>query len=519
MKKTITTDFVFLYIASLSVLQIILGFFTTLAYGPAISGDSMAYLSVADNLLSGRGMVDSFGGNLTHFPPLLPILFSTLSRLFHVDVLFVAWVLNIILLGINFMLSNIWMYRFLQHQKIYFFAVSLFIFLSTSNLIMHTAVLSEPLYLTFILLFFIYSWKYVEKQSKTYFVILLLIAVLSPLLRFSGFAQILAAVLLIMYVYRKRFLLGVFLAGIFSIFSFFLIAVWLSVDNFLRYHIFIGDNNQVEIVENFLQSLRKILYWFLPYRPFSSDGLLEPLIFLVCVITLLLIFNKKNHWIKWFKFFKHPAVYSMMLFTIIYFVSSLGNIVTTHHRDLSSDRYYVVIMLPILILLISIFQFLIRPHIHLEGKYLKTIVLVIFTIWSIYPIVKMEKFINISRQGKPHYYNVYNIHEYQNSPTLMQANKLLQEKPDTVIYSNLPRLVWLHTRVLTNGLPEINSNWSEADIIVNLSSWPGQQPGYIVFFENDPYQAYFSLEILEKIANLELIYDMEDGAIFYVSSK
>jgi hypothetical protein len=513
------TNFVFLYIAFLSILQIVLGFFTTFTYGPAISGDSMAYLSVADNLSSGRGMVDSFGGSLTHFPPLLPIVISALSRLFHVDVLFAAWVLNVMLMGINFMLINIWLYQFFQHQKIYFFTASLFVFLSTSNLIMHTSVLSEPLYLTFILLFFIYSWKFVEKQSKTYFVILLLIAALSPLLRFSGFAQVLASVLLMIYIYRKRFLLAVFLSGIFSIFSLFLIAVWLSTDNFLRYQIFLGDNSQVDFLENLLQSFRKILYWFLPYRPFSPNGLLEPLIFLACLIILLLILNKKNHWFNWLKFLAHPAVFSMMLLAVIYFISSTGNIITKHHRDLSSDRYYVVIMLPILILLISIFQFLIRPHIYLASKHLQILILVIFTAWSIYPLVKMEKFINTARQGNPHYYNVYNTHEYQNSATLMQAKRMLQEKPEIVIYSNLPRLVWLHTRVLTNGLPELNKNWSEVDLAVNLAGWPGQGAGYIIFFANDPYQTYFSPNELETIANLELIYAMEDGVIFYVSSK
>ncbi|MDX9992042.1 MAG: hypothetical protein RBS68_08315 [Anaerolineales bacterium] len=519
MKRLVTTNYIFIYVASLSILEVVLGFFTTFVYGPAISGDSMYYLSVADNLLSGRGMIDSFGGSLTNFPPLLPILLSTISRLFHIDVLFTAWVLNVVLMGINFILINIWLYRFFQHQKIYFFIASLFVLLSTSNLIMHTSVLSEPLYLTFILLFFIYSWKYVEKQAKTSFVILLLIATLSPLLRFSGFAQILTAALLIVIVYRKRFLLAVFLVGIFSVFSLSLIVIWLSLDNFLRYPIFLGDKNQVDFTQNFLQSLRKILYWFLPYRPFSSDGLLEPLIFLACMIILLLILNKKNHWANWLKSFTHPAVFSMMLFTIIYFISSTGNIITAHHRDLSSDRYYVVIMLPILVLLIGIFQFLIRPHIYLENKYLQIIVLAVFTVWSIYPLVKMEKFIDISRQGKPHYYNVYNIHAYQSSATLMQAKRLLQEKPDAVIYSNVPQLVWLHTRVLTNELPKINKNWSEADIIFNLSSWPGERPGYIVFFEKYPYKKYFSLDVLEKIANLELIYAMDDGAIFYVSPK
>lgn len=509
----------YIYILFFSIIQIIAAFFITSDYGPSINGDSIAYLSVADNLLSGRGMIDSFGGNLTHFPPLFPILLFAVSSLFHSDVLFSAWMLNIVLFGINFMLMNIWLYRFFQKQKIYFYIASWFIFLSTSNLTMHTAVLTEPLYLTLILLFFIYSWLYFEKPSKIYFVILLLIAMLSPLLRFSGFSQVLAGILLITYVHRKRLFLAACLVGIFSFFSLFLISIWLSIDNFLRYRIFIGDNSQVNFTENLLQSFRKIMYWFLPYRPISPDGLLDPVILLIFVIIFLIVINKKNHWVDWLKFFIHPAIATMMLFTLIYFLSTTGNVISVHHRDLSSDRYYVMIILPILVFLISVFEFLIRPHIRISRQYMLITGLILFSIWCIYPISKAGKFVDILLQGKPHYYNTYNIRAYQESATLRQAKILIQKNPEAIVYSNIPRLVWLHTRVLTSGLPEISADWSENDLYENFLGWPGERSGYVVFFDLNPYQMYLSLDSLEKIANLKLIYDMEDGAIFYVSSK
>lgn len=509
----------YIYILFFSIAQVVAAFFITSMYGPAINGDSMAYLSVADSLLSGRGMVDSFGGSLTQFPPLFPILLWAISSLFRSDVLFSAWVLNIVLFGINFMLMNIWLYRFFQKQKIYFYVASWFIFLSTSNLMMHTAVLTEPLYLTLILLFFIYSWLYSEKQSTIFFVILVLIAMLSPLLRFSGFSQILAGVLLIIYVNRKRFFRAIFLLGIFIIFSFSLIAIWLSMDNFLRYRIFIGDGSQVNFVENLLQALRKIMYWFLPYRPISQDGLMESVILLGLMIIVLFLINKKEHWVNWLKFFIQPAIVSMMLFTIIYFLSTTSNVISVHHRDLSSDRYYVVIMLPILVFLISIFDFLIRPNIHFSSQYISIIGVGLFLIWCSYPISKAGKFVDILLQGKPHYYNVYNIRAYQESATLRQAKILLKKNPGAIVYSNLPRLVWLHTRVLVSGLPEVDASWSENDLNEKLFGWPGKRSGYIVFLDMDPYQMYLSPDSLEKIADLKLIYDMEDGAIFYVSSK
>lgn len=507
------------YIVLFAIVSIALGFLATSTYGPAVSGDSIAYLSVAENLLSGRGMVDSFGGSLTHFPPLLPVILAGCSRLFQSDVFKSAWVLNLVLLGINFVLSNIWLYKFFQNRLIYFFIGAILILFSESNLRMHTAVLSEPLYLTFILLFFIFGWEYIEKRSTSSLLILLLIAILSPLLRFSGFSQVIAGVLLIIYVYRKTIPIGLLLSGAFGFIAILPISFWLSMDNALRYKIFIGDGNQVNLVENLLQSFRKIMYWFLPYRPFSSHGFLEPVILVGIIFILLLLINKKKDWKIWLQSFWHPAMFSMMLFTLIYFSSTTTNIISTHHRDLSSDRYYVVIMLPILVLIFNVFDFLVLPHLRFEHRYLYATVFAIILVWSIYPVVKIKKYIDISRQGEPHYYNVYNLREYRESQTLAQIHILLKQKPDMVIYSNLPRLVWLHTRLITRGLPEINQSWGDADIIDKLSGWPGEWPGYIVFLNNDPYKMYYSPQILEKIATMELLYDMEDGKIYYVSAK
>lgn len=261
------------------------------------------------------------------------------------------------------------------------------------------------------------------------------------------------------------------------------------------------------------------MYWFLPYRPFSSHGFLEPVILVGIIFILLLLINKKKDWKIWLQSFWHPAMFSMMLFTLIYFSSTTTNIISTHHRDLSSDRYYVVIMLPILVLIFNVFDFLVLPHLRFEHRYLYATVFAIILVWSIYPVVKIKKYIDISRQGEPHYYNVYNLREYRESQTLAQIHILLKQKPDMVIYSNLPRLVWLHTRLITSGLPEINQSWADADIIDKLSGWPGERPGYIVFLNNDPYKMYYSPQILEKIATMELLYDMEDGKIYHVSEK
>lgn len=84
---------VFVAVFMLSIAASCSVLWATATYGVGVSPDSVAYLSAAENLRSGRGYVDFSGNPISFFPPLYPALIAILSALLGTDVHEVArWV-------------------------------------------------------------------------------------------------------------------------------------------------------------------------------------------------------------------------------------------------------------------------------------------------------------------------------------------------------------------------------------------------------------------------------------------
>lgn len=502
------------FVFALLLVSLGLGLAATRIYGAGVSGDSIFYLSTAENLLVGRGFVDNSGEPFVAFPPLLVLTIAALAWLLRADVFLVAWFLNVLLLGVNTALASWWLYRVFRERPLYFLLGSLFLLLSVSSLRMHTAVLSDPLYLTLTLLFFFACWQYLEAPSPVAFIALLLLSMFSPLLRFSGLSQGVTAALLVLHVHRRQWKTALLLAGLLGVFSLLPLGAWIYLHNYRLYGTIWGEvSGEVNFVENVLQGFRKILYWFVPYRPISADGLLEPLLVMAVLVLVLLLLNRKNDWRNWLTFFAHPALAAMMLFAAVYFFSTSANIISRHHRDILSDRYYVIVMLPVLVILFSILDRLVLPHLRFSPRVVSLGMLIVFALWSVYPFARVEKYIRSANAGEWHNYNVFNNRVYRHSEIIQQAQKLLVNEPDAVVYSNVPRAAWFYLRRPIQRVPSAGSSTAQSTF---PAGWP-ETPGYLVWFNRDPYQYSDDPDRLAPYVHMELLSRAEDGRIYFIS--
>ena len=89
------TFWIFLSILAMS--GMILCGIATFKYGAGVASDSTKYLSVAQNLLAGKGLYDHLGMPLLAWPPLYSIILAGLSLLTRLDVFIVGWYFNIFL--------------------------------------------------------------------------------------------------------------------------------------------------------------------------------------------------------------------------------------------------------------------------------------------------------------------------------------------------------------------------------------------------------------------------------------
>jgi len=479
MPKPLPKNFDWIFLTGLSLAGIGMVFFATSKYGAGVAGDSIHYIAVAANLLQGKGITDYVGGPLIWFPPLQPVVMAGLSWLFRVEAFVVGWVLNALLWGVNIFLSGLCLRRIFINRPIYFYLSTLSVFLSPSALTMHASLLSDPLFLTLTLLCFIFGARYLEQPGWKPFLGLLLVAILAPLQRYSGLAQIIAGCLIIVYAHGRKIFTGFPLAALFGFLSSLPIALWIYLHNYLPYGTYWGTDNAAgaDTLVNLLQSLRKIMYWFIPYRPLSADGLVEPVVILAVIIVILLVFNRWENWLAWLKEFLHPAWVSLLIMTAVYFSSSILNIQTGDHKALFSDRYFVIIMVPILALIFLTFDRLIVPHLHWRIEVIQTGMIIGFLLWSVYPGYKIYKYLRVSLAEGEAGYNQYNTRAYHQSELIAKVKTLLEKEPEARLYSNVGPAVWLMTRHTMTLPPAQDVKRTKDEIKADFAGWPQNKPG------------------------------------------
>jgi len=509
-----------LFITCLALAAMFLGGVATSRYGAGVASDSVKYLAVAQNLLDGNGLFDHRGLPLLSWPPLYSITVAGLKLMTGLDVFVAAWYFNIFLLGLNLILSGVIFKRVFFTKPLYAYLSSLFVFLSISALRVHATIGSDAFYLTMTLLFWITMHDYIHQRSQRVFVWLILLCALAPLLRYVGLALTATALVVILIENRKtvRVLLrDGFLLGVFSVAPIFW---WLVIHNVMTYGSLWGTSNDqiVDVIQNIELALTKMLHWFVPYLSVNMPFLTKPFIVLGVLGLILILINHRDkmRWHIWVQEFGLPSTYPIMLYAVVYFLAVALTIVTIDHRYLYSDRYYVILLVPTMIFVFITFDQLIRPHLRISARQITYGLTVVFCLWAVYPLYSMREYLtNAVARGEPSEYNLFNTSAYHEAHIVPEMQRLRENQPDVIVYSNYVDAVWFYTRKPAQILP----NRNVPDLKTAYAGWPYDKPGYIIWFKPNEYKHYLSPTELSQFGELELIYSDPSGDIYYVRPR
>ena len=507
-----------LFLSTLALIAIVLCSIATSKYGAGVSSDSTKYLSVAQNILLGNGLYDHKGAPLLSWPPLYSILLAGLSLLTDLDVFVAGWYFNVLLLGLNVFLSGVIFYRVFSERLFYAYLASLFVFLSLSSLRIHATISSDPFYLTLTLGFLIAVDGYIRQRSYSAFAWMVIFSVLAPLHRYVGLAIAVTAGFVILIENRRslRILLrDGFILGILSVLP---IAWWLIVHNMMTYGSLWGLQSQpVDVSENIALAFTKMLHWFVPYLTFLMPIVTRPWLPLSGLAILLFLVNRKHteNGRAWVQSFMAPSVYPTMIYAVVYFIAVALTAVTADHRDLFSDRYYVILLVPTAIFILLTFDQLVLPHLNFSLRQIQTALTLLFLFWSVYPVYSTAEYLMEARElGEPSGGNMFNSRVYREMPVVKQLQKIRDQQPRATFYSNYVDAVWFYTRQPVSLLPFVND-----DLATLYAGWPHDKPGYIVWFEPNEYKHYLSPEKIAEFADVKLIYEGKGGRIFYVQAR
>lgn len=514
----------FWFLIALAVIGAWMALMVTSLYGPGVSADATKYLSVAENLRLGNGFFDHTGRPLLWWPPLYPLVLAALTAITRLDVVQAGGYLNIALFAINIFLHGALIHFAFPHKPIYYYGGALITATSDMAIRIHANIASEPLFVTFSLIFLFACVEYLQKGSRRALWWMIAMSALACLQRYLGASLIAAGVLIVMHRYRERdkWLTGIRQSAIFSVLSILPIAAWIGFHNLGMYGSFWGVSGSiVDPLENLRLSLAKILHWFLPYHPALQFLFDHPWIVPGVLIAVLLFINKREDWKRFASAVLQPIPMTSLVFSVLTILGLMVSVTTEDHVDLFSDRYYVGLLSQVLILLFVVLDTLVFPHVRFNTKFVQYGIAAGFLVWlAAYPGWSLVKYISESLiWGEASGYNVYNTYRFHNHPLVGLMQKIAAEEPSATLYSNYTDSVWFFTRHNSPVTPR-SFTMDIYEIAQTYAGWPGDGPGYLFWFlPNSIYRHAVPPEILAQIADLELLYKLEEGEVYKVKAK
>jgi hypothetical protein len=508
-----------IYLTLLAGIGLVFILLTTSRYGAGVSSDAARNLSTADSLLAGKGFVDMIGGPFILWPPLYPLVLAGLSLLTKWNTFQAAWYLNVVLYAVNIWLSGWLLYMIFKEKPILAFAGALVILLSRSTLRIYANVASEPLFAMLMLLFFFAAAKLLKDGSGSALWLMFVIVGLATLQRYLGVVLFGVGGLVVV---AKNGFRGIFQAIIPLLVSILPTCMWVIFHNYPVSGTLFGprDLGAMLPLENISLSLTKVFWWFIPRVSFLDPLLLRPWILLIGFTLLLTVVNKIADWRNWMTALKNDYVWPALVFSVIYYFLLAFTVVTADHLDLTSDRYYVVILPVVLALVFITLDKLLLSHINLRNSIVTYGLAGLAILWFAYPLYSLQGYIRQALiQGEPTNYNIANSAQFREMSVVKAAQPILDKDPSALVYSNYINIVWFIYRHPVETLPFEDATLSRdqrvADLKINYPTWP-TQAGYIIWFTPNQYHHIVAPDELSTIANLKLLFKDKSGEIYFV---
>jgi hypothetical protein len=275
-------------------------------------------------------------------------------------------------------------------------------------------------------------------------------------------------------------------------------------------------------LENISLSLTKVFWWFIPRFSYLDALLLRPWILLIGITFFLVLINKKKDWFDWVNALKNEYVWPALLFSVIYYFLLAFTVVTADHLDLTSDRYYVVILPVVLMLVFITLEWLVLSHIDLKNRLVAFSLAGLAILWFVYPLYSLQGYIRQALVlGEPTNYNIANSAQFREMNVVKAAQPILANDPSALVYSNYINIVWFIYRHPVETLPFEDASLTKdqrlAALKNNFPSWPDHD-GYIIWFTPNQYHHIVAPDELSTIANLKLLYKDKSGEIYFVQS-
>lgn len=493
-------------------------YLATYRFGPGLSTDAVLNLSATANIMHGRGFVDLYGTAMIQWPPLYAILLAMLSRITGVDIFLIGWHLNAIVFGLIVFFSGILFYKTYPERPIYAYLGSMIVLTSIGIIQISANIASDPLFLLFVVMFLVSAKYFIDTQKLIHLWLMALLACLASFQRYAGLALALTGSLFLLYYYRSQLVKALLRSSAFFLLSGLPIIGWGVFHNYPLSGKLFGSNQVTSPLGDLYIFIEKFLYWFLPY---SIIRIATPIGLLIAIILILVLINRQPaHWKNWFNRLASDSQMANLIFTLIYGGMLIFYVSYFEHQSLESQRIHVVILPSLLIIIFAAMDELIPPRSDSPNNAVKyRILAILFIIWLIYPVSKIQDYLQKSLGADSSSNNIYNKASLRESSFLVQVQTL--STAHQKIYSNYQAPAWFYLRTDVMSLPKVDKKGEvdSTDLAEFQQSIGTDGGGYIVWFrtfnfrENVPETSQ-----LYQMAKIEPVFISNIGDIYHIVS-
>jgi hypothetical protein len=489
------------YLISLIALMLILIY--TRHGGIGVSPDSIAYLSVARNIIAHGSPVDYTLSPLVDFPVFYPFFLSIAGFIARMDPLFIAPWLNGLLLATIVIIMGYLIDAFEGVNKWYKWIILLGIALSPSLLEIYSMLWSETLFILLSITFIAAFGNYLKKRSTASLLLCAAIASVACITRYAGVTIIGTGLMLLVFDRSLEWKKKIVQCCLFG-----LVSISLLLANLLRNALITNsltgprERGILSLSDNIVFTGRVICQW-LPVH-----GQQPQLVSGIAIIVFMLIsirFLKRS----WFD----PASFStekcFAAFFIVYTVFIIG-ISTLSHFEQINNRLLSPLFIPMVISLSSWIPRFSRRLPALQFKLAAVLLIFIVFVFARYQYQQVAQMYNdVKDCGIPG----YTEDSWKGSETARflrrHANRF---DPQYEVYSNAHEAAYFNGGMVTESLPHRRDKKDIAELLRG-------DDFYLVWFDNFSDNELLKFKTIWQHAEVIKQYDFKDGDIFLIRPR
>ncbi len=479
----------------------------TSKYGAGLTPDSVGYVALARNLIAGQGYTSIHGTPWVAQPPLFTVLIALISIVVRQDVLHFVHIVNAVLFGGIVYLSGLLADRYFS-SKLLALLATISVLISKPLTYVSTQALTEPLFIILLLLFLIFAWEYLQTSKSMNFFGMAVLAGLASLTRYAGAALIFTGAAIVLFAtwpnYKKTIQQIFLFGGVASVpFSGWFVRNWVVVGTILG-----ADQRSSPPFYpyfNLIETVETLLSWYLPYFQ------IHDLILSSTFVGFSFVWRQK-FWqrVKSFLIPVDPIRLFIFFFSVFMWISVQREMVRME------PRFLFALYIPLTFLLFKGFEKLIQKlEVRYSSKIANGILVILFAIWSIFPISSL---IFRTQTQLAEGAGGYNTDLWRQSETLHYLSQL-ELQANTTVYSNSYDAIYVLTDIQAKKSPQkiydAPPPITDAERIAQ-GTWPETSQAYLVWFFQNNRAAIYTLGELLELVEMERVGEFDDGKIFRI---